>query len=236
MAEYSREEAEEILRRAAEQDAGDGVSHEDLLAAASEVGIDASSLEAAAAELAKERESGARDIAIRKVLRADFSQSLTRFVGINALVLAINVLTGGAWWFYWVTLGTGIFLFGTAVRNFMPGERQLLKASNKLDKRERRQRRKLEREARKQAYRERKSGGGDQKSGRSGAEAEFERVVEAGVQALLRSAADRIEDFNAKERGPRVRVEVGDRHDSGEPERLSSEDRSWHGSTRRRRR
>jgi len=49
---YTRQEADEILRRAlAAQPASDGISHDDLVAAAREVGIPTSAVEAAAVEL-----------------------------------------------------------------------------------------------------------------------------------------------------------------------------------------
>ena len=56
MNEYSRDEVEEILRRALESQPVEALSHEDLVAAAVEAGIDAADVEAAARQLEEERE------------------------------------------------------------------------------------------------------------------------------------------------------------------------------------
>lgn len=219
VAEYSDEEAEEILRRALARERKEGISHEDLIAAAGEVGIDQSDIEAAAAELADERAKLARTDAARGELRRRLSSLASTLLLINALVLGVDVFTGPEWFVQWVALASALLLGARALKTFMPSEDDLQRVERRLSRRERRRQRAHERRQRRKQPKARGN-----KSNKSRTEAEFERVVEQGVEALLRSAADRIERWNQEQRQqgqpgqqrPRVRVESAQAAAEGE--------------------
>lgn len=49
------------------------------------------------------------DAALKKVrIKKGFYVNLVNYVIINILLFVINYITGGSWWFYWVTIGWGI--------------------------------------------------------------------------------------------------------------------------------
>jgi hypothetical protein len=201
MAAYSDAEAEEILKRALSRERREGISHDDLVEAAGEVGIDRADVEAAAAELAREREQHSRKAEVKLELRRRFWSLSGNLVAANLMLVAVDYLTGPERWFYWVTLASVALLAQRALRTFAPREQDMRRAERRLARRERRRRRyeaKFERE------RER-----DDKQRRKRAEQEFERVVEQGVEALLRSAADRLERYNRDRVAQRVRVDPG---------------------------
>lgn len=125
---YQQNEAEQILReavkRAAEQEAAQAtgnadVSHERLVAMAEELGVSPETLAAVlndrAATQIKEQgraaQVGERQefIAERK---ADFYPHLWSFIGVNVMLLAINLMTSpGHFWAAYPMLGWGIGLF-----------------------------------------------------------------------------------------------------------------------------
>jgi hypothetical protein len=209
--DYSREEAEEILRRALSREEQDGISHDDLLAAAAEVGVEPGAVEQAAAELASERSRAEREGKVRSELRRDFWGRVGNLVGINALLLGIDWLTGPGWWVQWVALVSALLVANGAVRMLAPGEATIRRAEKRIDKRERKR---LKRERKREWAR-----GGRERRG--DAEKQFERVVEEGVEALLRKAGDHLEQINRSSRGPQVRVADPDsarrRRDSSDP-------------------
>lgn len=196
MPDYSRDEAEEILRRALARDEQDGVSHEDLLAAAAEVGIEAGAVEEAAAELAKERSRAQREGQIRAELRRDFLGRAANLIGLNALVLGIDWLAGPGWFVQWVALVSALLLVSGTFRVLAPSEDAMRRAEKRLDKRELKR---LKRERKREWAR------GEGKP-RKDAEKQFERVVEEGVEALLRKAGDHLEQLNRDSGRARVRV------------------------------
>jgi len=191
---YSREEMEEILRRALRSD-DDSVSHEDLVAAAQEVGIDPDAVEKAAADLAAERAHDRREALVLAEHRRGLWRAFWRFLAINGFLAAVDALAGHGWWFYWVTAVTGVFLAMRTINAFHPSESDLRKAERKLEKREEEQLRRRDRKAWQRLREERKRE----------TKEKFEAVVEEGVNALLDNIAKHISE---KERtaGPRVRV------------------------------
>lgn len=50
-----------------------------------------------------------------------FYRNLAAFVGVNALMLTINVASGGRWWFFWVTIWWGFSLATQGWKLFGPG-------------------------------------------------------------------------------------------------------------------
>jgi hypothetical protein len=138
---YSEEEANAILRRAIERSRGgvDALSHEELVAAAKEVGVAAHEIEAAAIEerrAGEERRELARwqDNQRRRLVRHASSWAF-----VNALCLFINVMTGSPWWFYWVLGPWGLVLALQAFRFRQgPSPEQLERARQRRLRKQRR--------------------------------------------------------------------------------------------------
>jgi hypothetical protein len=121
---YTREEVEEILRRALQRPQGAETSEEELLAVAREAGIPEESVRAAARELEATRD---RDALRQRIQQAD-RVSLRLHAGLFALVnlglLLLNLATNQAtvtdsvprWWFVYPFLAWGIGLAVHAAR------------------------------------------------------------------------------------------------------------------------
>jgi hypothetical protein len=123
---YSKEEAEAILARAIELQVHQGAtSHDDLVAAAKEVGVSAATIERAASEvLARKRdETEMRELRARQ-WRGLYAH-LVPYVMVNALLAFLNVMTGGFPWMIIVLLGWGIGLASHLVAVAVPDQRTL---------------------------------------------------------------------------------------------------------------
>lgn len=211
---YTREEMEEILRRAAQRthEAEDHVRHEDLVAAAREVGIDPDAIERVAAELGDERK---HDEAVQRYVKKQrdrFWRGLSAYVITMAALGALNVLvTPSVPWALWVAFGWGLAVAFQARRAFLPP------SDEQVERMLAREERKAQREARKRARREateawsrrwRQLGeemsraaeapapSGTQRgpSPLASAEKEIDRAIEEGVTALVAALAKRAGD------------------------------------------
>ncbi len=108
---YGKEEVNAILARAIEHDNKRGeLSHDDLMAAAEEVGISPEALEKAAAEVMTERTERAELVAIQRERWRGFIAHLIPYVMANGLLVTINVLTTHFPWAVIPALGWGIGL------------------------------------------------------------------------------------------------------------------------------
>jgi hypothetical protein len=186
--QYSRDEVEEILRRALETQPVEALSHEDLVAAAVEAGIDAADVEAAARQLEEERELRVEEGRIVNWRKRRFLQSIYTYVVVNAGLFVIDIMSGPGWWVQWVLAGWGIALALGARRALMPDrERLRARARRRLS---RRKRGKWEKQVRK----------------------EVDRAIQVGVDALVDAASRKL---SAREQAPaqhkpRVRVQSSD--------------------------
>jgi hypothetical protein len=195
---YSQEEVDAILDRALRAHAKDGtrLTHEELVAAAAEVGIPKEAIDSAARDLDA---PGAApiDAAIvagwKKRARLRFVRHLVTYLLVNAMLAFINVATGAAFlWFPIVMLGWGIGLAMHLMSVlFADEERVVTRERHRIARRERRAR-----------WRRRS--------------AEFERAVEQGVRALLDMANTR----GARVDVPPEHVRVGER----EPEPIDEDE------------
>jgi hypothetical protein len=108
---YNEREVRAILERALVHERSDGLTHDDLLAAASEAGISSDAVEKAALELEGMR---AKDEARERILarrRAAFFSHLRSFVAVQLVLLAINLMTSPrSLWFMYPLLGWGLGL------------------------------------------------------------------------------------------------------------------------------
>ena len=127
MTQYTRDEVEEILRRALQTQPLETLSHEDLVASAIEAGIDADDVEAAARQIEEERELLEEEDRILTHRKRRFLQSIYTYVIVNSGLFLIDVMSGPDWWVQWVLGGWGIGLALGARRALMP-DRQRLRA------------------------------------------------------------------------------------------------------------
>jgi hypothetical protein len=203
---YTREEMEEILRRAAErtQQAEDGVRHDDLVAAAREVGIDPSAIDEALAELGQEKTAEAAAARWTRDRRRRFASHFSAYAIVMAFLGSLNVLvTPSIQWALWVALAWGVGVAFSARRALLPpSEADVEKL---LEREEKRAVKKARREAQKQAaeaWRKRWQELGD--ASRAAAEArkargsvlrtaekEIDRAIEEGVTALVAALGKR---------------------------------------------
>ena len=176
MPEYTRDEVEEILRRALQTQPLETLSHEDLVAAAVEAGINADDVEAAARQLEEERELRAEEDRIVGHRKRRFLQSIYTFVIVNSGLFLIDAMSGPGWWVQWVLGGWGIALALGARRALIPDRARLrARARRQVAKRRRGH---WERQVRK----------------------EVDRAIQVGVDALVDAASRKLADK------PRVRV------------------------------
>jgi hypothetical protein len=199
---YSPEEAAEILKRALKQQSmkDQGLTHDDLVEMAAEVGIDRGALEAATADVAEARaselarQSEALELAQERArLFGRFVSSLLVYVIVNALLYLIDMRFTHGTWYFWVLLGWGIGLAFQLRSVFFP--------QGSLESRKRRELRramKAERRAARHARRQRlvqmfaphvpSQAAAHAEQARN----EFETAVQNGVAALLQVAARKI--------------------------------------------
>ncbi len=157
---YSREEMEEIFRRAAEQTAfaesgADAIRYEDLEAAAREVGIDAKSVAEIAQKVEGERallaQRADEDAIVRREIgerRHRARRGLVTYAIVMAFLAALDWMTPGGPWAQWVALVWGLFValgMGRALLDPSESDRERIlgrerKRRARRDREERRQR------------------------------------------------------------------------------------------------
>lgn len=206
---YTREEADEILRRALQQQPADGVSHDDLVAAAREVGIPIDAIESAAAHLGERRMVEERVQLLRSRKRSAFLRHLVTYLIVNAGIFFVDRIDGGPWYFHWPLIIWGIVLFLSGVRNLAPDREGLVRrAERELEKERRKEEKRRQRAAREYA---RVHGVRNPNAAAS----EFEAAVEEGVSALLSAAARAIRGLTPEDK--RYRVDPSPRPPEDEP-------------------
>lgn len=99
-----------ILGRAIEREDHGELFHEDLLAAAREIGIPEQAIETAAIEIAAERSERTELMELRRDQWRGFVAHLIPYVMVNGLLVTINVLTTHFPWAVFPALGWGIGL------------------------------------------------------------------------------------------------------------------------------
>jgi hypothetical protein len=197
---YSREEVDEILRRAAERthEAGDELEHEDLVAAAREAGIAVGALEHAATELATRREEKKWVDAWDARRKRRFSSHLVTWAVVNLGLFLLDIAGGPGFWFVWPLISWGIFVALHGVRALpAPTPEQVEKVARKERRRLESERKREERRRARESLRQKIRSA----SGGRGA-SDFERAVEAGVSALLEVAARRIDAATGRDKRP----------------------------------
>jgi hypothetical protein len=213
---YSREEADEILRRALAEQAADGISHDDLVAAAREVGIPEGAIEAAASQLGEHRSVKERVELLRQQKRRGFIRHLLSYLIANGGIFLFDYFDGGPWFFQYVLIVWGILLLLLGIRQLAPEEAGLV----------RRAEREIEKERRKAERQRRRTGQAPGvPGGMKGATREFEQAVQEGASALLGAAARAIRDFSPN-KSPAQRFRANDTQD--EPQAPGTSDERRH--------
>jgi hypothetical protein len=195
---YTREEADEILRRALTEQAVDGASgipHDDLVAAAREVGIPESAIEGAALQLGEHRLVAERVKALRSRKRRAFLRHLLVYVVVNFGIFFVDHSDGGAYFFQYPLIVWGVLLTLFAILQLAPDSEALTRRAERDLAKERRR-----------AERERQRASRTRGHGSPGAAKEFEAAVQEGVSALLSGAARAIRGLTPPD-GKRFRVD-----------------------------
>lgn len=203
---YTDEEVEAIFRRALERQAAeqDGLGHQELIAAAREVGLEDTAVEKAIREIEEthSKEEIRKELAQKK--RASFVQGLLAYLVIAGGLLGLHYLVNlVGLWVWWVAFGWGIGVFFDALATVRgPTEAQV---EREVDKRNREARRKAAAEARRARQRARK----ENKQAKSQASEDLERVIEEGVGLLLNVAAQKIREASQRMNEPPAATDFG---------------------------
>jgi hypothetical protein len=134
---YTKEEADAILARALDIQRGDGTSHEDLVAAAREVGISPEVLERAASEVVTRRQDEVELVAIRERAWRGFYAHLVPYVMVAALLGFLNYMTTSFPWAAIVMLAWGVGLASHLLAVLTPDRERLMARVERRRARER---------------------------------------------------------------------------------------------------
>ncbi len=199
---YTDDEVEAIFDRAIKTQAKDGtrLTHDELVSAASEVGISKDAIDSAARDLKENNTAEPTDKALitswKRRARLGFARHLITYLLVNAMLAFLNFMTTSHFiWFPIVVLGWGIGIALHGMNTFFVDEERVLERLN----------RKSQRRARRDRWKNRG--------------AEFDRAVDQGVRAILEKANTQ----GARIEIPRERVrfegsEALDETDEAEPE------------------
>lgn len=205
---YSDDELEAILRRALERQAetGDGFGHDELVAAAREVGLDEDAVERAIHEISHERGRERIREDIKRRRREKWVRHLVTYLAVVGGLLGLHAIAVAGAWVFWVAFGWGIGLvLDTYGKLRNPTDDEVEREAQRINRRERRR---LQAEARREAKRRRaeeRANRASRRGQRSEAGEQLERVIEEGVTLLLGVAAKKIrEAAEQAERGQRA--------------------------------
>ncbi len=188
--QYSDEEVREILRVAIEREENDpaGLAREDVVRAASEVGISEASIDRAIVEIEREREIATEVAAIKMERRRALLSHASTWAIVNAMLFGIDWMSGPGYWFYYPLFGWGIAVALQARSTLLANPaRARATALKRIGKRARRREKEARRARQKQV------------------EKELEEAVEQGVAAVL-GAAERVAQSLDGGKRPRRRV------------------------------
>ena len=227
---YSREEVDEILRRAAARAGSSGepmLTRDELVDAAREAGIDAEAVHRAAdevetgiaapARLPTEEEAVAAWVAHR---RRSFTSHLLTWLVVCAGLMVMNLIGGGPLWFQWPLAGWGIAVALQAIGILRgPTPEQIERVRRRHRKQRKDEQKKLEassRQAEAHVRAEQKRLAQEQRRGqrarRQEAAGAFEAAVEEGVTALMTVAARTLTEVAQRSRPSERRETEFDRY------------------------
>jgi hypothetical protein len=209
---YSDDEVEAIFRRALERQAasGDGLEHEDLVAAAREVGLDERQIARAVHEMEQERGEEDLRLTVKRRQRDAWLRHLITYLVIAGGALGIHLLGLTGAWAIWMALGWGA---GLSLHTFSvargPSEEAVAKERTKRNRRARREARARARHEAARREAEERAMRAQRRGQKSVVEDELERVIEEGVTLLLGAAAKKLREATSKleERPPETDFE-----------------------------
>ena len=104
---YTSDEVSAIIRHGLQASQTETIDHQDLVEIGREFGLDREAIEAAVQKQQQEQRLERR---VRRK-KAGFTYHLYAYIGVNALLLLVDIMTPGPWWFQWSVMGWGIGLF-----------------------------------------------------------------------------------------------------------------------------
>jgi hypothetical protein len=125
--DYTKEETDAILARAVELQRAEGTTHEELVAAAGEVGVSRHAVEKAAAEVLGHRRDREALAAQRARAWRHFLAHLVPYVMVSALLGFINYLTTSFPWALLVMLAWGVGLASHLLAVVLPDPEEQLR-------------------------------------------------------------------------------------------------------------
>ncbi len=131
MKSFSTEEVNRVIHRALQLRQRIGISREDLLEIGRELGLNAEVIEAALLQEMAEKSKDAKEKEWRQSRKFGFHWHLWSYLITCGLLLLINSLTPGPWWFLWPVIGWGIGLLFHFQSVYYPTARQVEKALRK---------------------------------------------------------------------------------------------------------
>ena len=124
---YDSDEVSRIIRRALNLKRVHGISYQDLVDTAKEIGLDPRAVETAI----EQEQQATKKEKIRKARlkrrKAGFYSHLWSYLMVNVALLLINKFTPGPWWFQWSVLGWGIGLAFHCKATFFPQAKKFAK-------------------------------------------------------------------------------------------------------------
>jgi hypothetical protein len=198
---YSDAELEAVLRRALEREVGssEGFGHEELMAAAREVGLDERAVERAIEELASEREETRLRAGLRKRHVQRWLRHLVSYGAVVGGLLTLHALGLAGPWVLWVAVGWGVGLvLDTYAKLRAPSEAELARERRRAN---RKARRLAKAQAEREAHRRRAEAQASKQRRRAENAAQLERVIDEGVALLLGAARRKLSE--AREEGER---------------------------------
>lgn len=210
--QYTDDEARAIFERALATESTSSLAHEDLVAAAAEVGISREAVERAVTEVEAQQAEQTAKAAILSRRRRGFFNHLVVYLAVNGFLFLVNWLTSpGAWWvlFPVVAWGLGLFFHAWSALSRQVSPRAIRRQLARAQGRSRRSPRKVLQEdehARRRQRHERIEESAKQ----------LGEAVEEGVAALLGKLATELRQVDAPR--TRVKVEAAQPAASAEPE------------------
>lgn len=209
---YTDDELQAILRRALERQAerADGFGHDELVAAAREVGLDEDAVERAIDEISRERGYERIRESLKRRRRERWLRHLVAYLAVVGGLLGLHALALVGAWVFWVAFGWGIGLaLDTYGKLRAPTEEEVEREARRIARRERRRRKAQERREAKRRRAEERAMRAKQRHHhhhpRSEASEQLERVIDEGVALLLKVAAKKIREVTEQmEHGQRA--------------------------------
>lgn len=125
---YSTQAVNRIIQHALQREEGEGIGHAELLEIGKELGLDSRRIEAAIRKEEAENQKRRALETWQKSRKFGFHWHLWSYIVSNSVLLLVNALVPGPWWFQWSVIGWGIGLGFHFQRVYFPTRRQVRQA------------------------------------------------------------------------------------------------------------